>query len=78
MEDPLPLLPTIGANLGTYFTELTNGQAALIPGQIENNIQTFFKAPWWNGRTRRSSTTTRSPTNYISNTTTRHAPSLGR
>lgn len=47
-NQPLPLLNTIGANIGTYFDELTNGNAGLIPGQIQNNIQTFFQAPWWN------------------------------
>ena len=47
-QDPLPLLNTIGANFGTYFTELTNGNAGVIPKQIANNVQTFFKAPWWN------------------------------
>jgi len=43
---PFPLLQTVGANVGTYFGELTSGNAGLIPGQIENNIRTFFQAPW--------------------------------
>ena len=46
MQKPFPLLQTIGANIATYVEELGNGQGALIPGQIWNNIQTFFNAPW--------------------------------
>ena len=46
LEKPLPLAQTFGANLGTYFGELTSGNAGLIPGQISNNIKTFFQAPW--------------------------------
>jgi hypothetical protein len=41
-----PLLQTIIANQITYIDELFNGNAALIPGQIWNNVQTFFQAPW--------------------------------
>ena len=47
-QKPFPLLQTVGANIGTYFGELTNGNAGLIPGQIQNNINTFFYSPWWN------------------------------
>ena len=49
-EKPFPLLQTVGANIGTYFDELANGNAGQIPGQIQNNIQTFFLAPWDPGR----------------------------
>lgn len=45
-QKPFPLLQTIGANIGTYFGELTSGNGNLIPGQIQNNIKTFFYAPW--------------------------------
>ncbi len=45
-QNPFPLAKTVGANIGTYFSELTNGQGNLIPGQIWNNVQTFFQAPW--------------------------------
>jgi len=45
-QNPFPLLKTIGANIATYFEELGNGNAALIPQQIWGNIQTFFEAPW--------------------------------
>ena len=41
-----PLLQTIIANQMTYFEELGNGNAEAIPGQIWNNVQTFFNAPW--------------------------------
>jgi hypothetical protein len=41
-----PLLQTVIANQITYFEELTNGNADAIPGQIWNNVQTFFNAPW--------------------------------
>jgi hypothetical protein len=41
-----PLLQTIIANQITYFEELTNGNAGLIPEQIWGNVQTFFNAPW--------------------------------
>lgn len=47
-EQPLPLLTTIGANIGTYIQEAMNGNANLIPQQIANNARTFFEAPWWN------------------------------
>jgi hypothetical protein len=46
LQKPFPLLQTIGANIGTYFEELGNGNAGLIPEQIWGNIQTFFQAPW--------------------------------
>lgn len=45
-QNPFPLLKTVGANLQTYAGELANGQGNLIPGQIWNNVQTFFQAPW--------------------------------
>lgn len=41
-----PLIQTVIANQMTYFEELTNGNADAIPGQIWNNVQTFFNAPW--------------------------------
>ncbi len=41
-----PLLQTVIANQITYFQELTNGNAGLIPEQILGNVQTFFNAPW--------------------------------
>ncbi len=69
-EKPFPLLQTVGANIGTYFNELTNGNAGLIPGQIRNNINTFFYSPWWN----RDGATIVNDTfsaDYISNTQTR-------
>ena len=46
LEKPFPLAQTTAANTVTYFQELTNGNADLIPGQIWNNVQTFFQAPW--------------------------------
>jgi hypothetical protein len=46
LEKPFPLIQTVAANTATYFQELTNGNANLIPGQIANNVQTFFQAPW--------------------------------
>lgn len=69
-QQPLPLLNTIGANIGTYFTELTNGNAALIPQQISNNVQTFFKAPWWNAPDSPILNDNTFANNYISDTTT--------
>ncbi len=45
-QNPFPLLKTIGANIATYFEELTTGNAGVIPEQIWGNIQTFFQAPW--------------------------------
>lgn len=45
-QNPFPLLKTVGANVATYAEELGNGQGNLIPGQIWNNVQTFFQAPW--------------------------------
>ena len=47
-QQPLPLLNTIGKNIQTYAEELTNGNAAAIPGQIAKNLRTFFEGPWWN------------------------------
>ncbi len=44
LEKPFPLLQTIGANIGTYIQELPDFQK--IFGQITNNINTFFYAPW--------------------------------
>ena len=44
LEKPFPLLQTIGANIGTYIQELPDFQT--IFGQITNNINTFFYAPW--------------------------------
>lgn len=44
MEQPLPLLQTIGANLGTYVQALPDFE--FIGQSIANNIQTFFQAPW--------------------------------
>ncbi len=69
---PLPLLRTVGANIGTYFGELTNGQANLIPGQIQKNINTFFYSPWWNspGKTVPNPTPATFPSDYISGTQT--------
>ncbi len=49
LEKPFPLLQTIVANLGTYAEELSSGNADLIAGQIQNNIQTFFESPWSSG-----------------------------
>jgi hypothetical protein len=46
LQKPFPILQTIGANWGTYFEELGNGNAGLIPEQIWGNVQTFFQAPW--------------------------------
>jgi hypothetical protein len=46
LQKPFPILQTIVANLGTYATELENGQGDLIPEQIWGNVQTFFQAPW--------------------------------
>ena len=46
LQKPFPLLQTVAANTATYFGELTSGNADLIPGQIWNNVQTFFQAPW--------------------------------
>lgn len=46
MQKPFPILQTIGANWGTYFEELGNGNAGLIPEQIWGNVQTFFQSPW--------------------------------
>ena len=51
LEKPLPLLQTWAANQVTYFQELTSGNAKLIPGQIKDNINTFFYAPWSAGAT---------------------------
>ncbi len=51
MQNPFPILQTIGANWATYFEELQNGQGNLIPAQIWGNIQTFFEAPWDPGST---------------------------
>ena len=71
-QDPVPLLRTVGANIGTYFGELTNGQAALIPGQIGNNINKFFYSPWWNspGTTIPNPEPATFPSDYISGTQT--------
>ncbi len=44
LDKPFPLLQTIGANIGTYIQELPDFQK--IFGQITNNINTFFYAPW--------------------------------
>lgn len=46
IEKPFPLIQTIAANQVTYFQEATSGNIGLIPGQIWNNVQTFFQAPW--------------------------------
>ena len=46
LDKPFPVLQTVVANLGTYFAELTSGNAGLIPGQIWNNVQTLFQAPF--------------------------------
>ena len=51
LQQPLPLLKTWAANQVTYLQELTSGNAKLIPGQIKNNINTFFYAPWSAGAT---------------------------
>ncbi len=51
VQKPFPLAQTTSANTMTYFQELTNGNANLIPGQIWNNVQTFFQAPWSAGAT---------------------------
>ena len=48
-EKPFPILQTVIANIGTYFGELTSGNAGLIPGQIFGNIQKLFTAPWDEG-----------------------------
>lgn len=69
-EKPFPLLETVGANIGTYFKELTNGNAGLIPGQIRNNINTFFYGPWWN-RDGAPIVNDAFSSDYISNTQTR-------
>ncbi len=71
-KDPVPLLRTVGANIGTYFGELTNGQANLIPGQIQKNINTFFYSPWWNspGKTIPNPDPATFPSDYISSTQT--------
>lgn len=45
-EKPFPILQTVIANIGTYFGELTSGNAGLIPGQIFGNIQKLFTAPF--------------------------------
>lgn len=45
-EKPFPILQTVIANIGTYFGELTSGNAGLIPGQIFGNIEKLFTAPW--------------------------------
>lgn len=50
VQKPFPVLQTFGANLGTYFTELFNGNAGLIPGQIFGNIKALWTAPWDPGR----------------------------
>ena len=44
LQQPLPLIQTIGANIGTYLKELPD--VSLIASQIASNVQTFFKAPW--------------------------------
>ncbi|MFM9034820.1 MAG: hypothetical protein ACKOQ4_11125 [Mycobacterium sp.] len=44
LEQPIPLIKTISANIGTYIQELPDVQ--LIASQIVGNINTFFKAPW--------------------------------
>ena len=69
LDKPVPLLQTVGANIGTYFGELTSGQAGLIPGQITNNIKTFFEAPWWNAPGT-PIVNGKYPSDYISNTQT--------
>jgi hypothetical protein len=46
LQKPFPLLQAVVANLGTYAEELENGQGDLIPGQIADNINTFFYSPW--------------------------------
>ena len=51
MQKPFPLLQTIGANVQTYADQLANGEGNLIPGQIWNNVQTFFQAPYDPGAT---------------------------
>ena len=51
LEKPFPIAQTIIANLGTYFGELTSGNAGLIPGQILGNIEKLFTAPWNPGET---------------------------
>jgi hypothetical protein len=51
VENPFPILSTMLANQGTYFEELMNGQGDLILGQIWNNVQTLFSAPFSPGTT---------------------------
>jgi hypothetical protein len=46
LQKPVPLIQTISANQVTYFNELASGNGGLIPGQIWNNVQTFFQSPW--------------------------------
>ena len=46
IEKPFPLIQTVAANQVTYFQEATSGNIGLIPGQIWNNVQTFFYSPW--------------------------------
>ncbi len=53
MQKPFPLLQTIGANVATYFEELTNGNVGVIPGQIWDNVVKFFEAPWSPGDTQK-------------------------
>lgn len=40
---PFPIISSIIFNQYTYAQQLFGGQAALIPGEIANNFQTFFK-----------------------------------
>lgn len=50
-ENPFPFASTLLANQGTYFKELMEGNAKVIPGQILNNIKTLFTAPFSPGAT---------------------------
>ena len=38
-EKPFPILQTVIANIGTYFGELTSGNAGLIPGQPDWSVK---------------------------------------
>lgn len=44
LEQPFPLLNTIGANIGTYIKALPDFE--FIGQSIADNIHTFFQAPW--------------------------------